>query len=374
MLRARFGRIVNVASVVGPRANPGQANYAASKAGLIGLTKTVAVEVARRGVTVNAVAPGFIETELTADIPTRAARARSRAPRRHARGGRRLRPLPRLRRGRLRDRSDPDRRRRPDRLNRRTTRRPDAPHVTTEQVEATVDRRARRASAPSAESVTRDATFEELDVDSLDLVELAQIVEDEFGVELKGERHEGHQDGRRRRSTWWSSRAVMTAASSSPGSAPSRRSASAPARCTSAGPPASAGSRTASARCAEFEPTDALSRKEARRADRFTQLALAAADEAIAEAGWDDELPYDPERDRLRDRHRHRRPRHAREPARTSCASAAPAQVSPLAVPLMMGNAGRRRGGDAPRPARASPSASSRPARRAPTRSAPRCG
>jgi 3-oxoacyl-[acyl-carrier protein] reductase len=65
MLRARFGRIVNVASVVGPHANAGQANYAASKAGLIGLTKTVAVEVARRGVTVNAVAPGFVETALT---------------------------------------------------------------------------------------------------------------------------------------------------------------------------------------------------------------------------------------------------------------------------------------------------------------------
>jgi 3-oxoacyl-[acyl-carrier protein] reductase len=69
MLRARWGRIVNVASVVGPRANAGQANYAASKAGLIGLTKTVATEVARKGVTVNAVAPGFIETDMTADLP-----------------------------------------------------------------------------------------------------------------------------------------------------------------------------------------------------------------------------------------------------------------------------------------------------------------
>jgi 3-oxoacyl-[acyl-carrier protein] reductase len=65
MIRARFGRVVNIASVVGPRANAGQANYAASKAGLIGFTKTVAVEVARRGVTVNAVAPGFVETHLT---------------------------------------------------------------------------------------------------------------------------------------------------------------------------------------------------------------------------------------------------------------------------------------------------------------------
>lgn len=65
MLRARFGRVINIASVVGLRANAGQANYAASKAGLIGFTKTVAVEVARRGVTVNAVAPGFVETQLT---------------------------------------------------------------------------------------------------------------------------------------------------------------------------------------------------------------------------------------------------------------------------------------------------------------------
>jgi 3-oxoacyl-[acyl-carrier protein] reductase len=68
MLRARFGRIVNVASVVGLRANAGQANYAASKAGLIGFTKTVAVEVARRGITVNAVAPGFVETKLTEGV------------------------------------------------------------------------------------------------------------------------------------------------------------------------------------------------------------------------------------------------------------------------------------------------------------------
>jgi 3-oxoacyl-[acyl-carrier protein] reductase len=69
MVRQRYGRIVNVASIVGQRANAGQANYAASKAGLIGMTKTIAVEVARRGVTVNAVAPGFIETDMTEDLP-----------------------------------------------------------------------------------------------------------------------------------------------------------------------------------------------------------------------------------------------------------------------------------------------------------------
>jgi 3-oxoacyl-[acyl-carrier protein] reductase len=68
MMRARFGRVVNVASVAGLRANPGQANYSASKAGVIGFTKTVAAEVARRGVTVNAVAPGLIETDFTQDV------------------------------------------------------------------------------------------------------------------------------------------------------------------------------------------------------------------------------------------------------------------------------------------------------------------
>jgi len=68
MIRERFGRVINIASVVGPRANAGQANYAAAKAGLIAMTKTVAVEVARRGVTVNAIAPGLIETDMTADL------------------------------------------------------------------------------------------------------------------------------------------------------------------------------------------------------------------------------------------------------------------------------------------------------------------
>jgi 3-oxoacyl-[acyl-carrier protein] reductase len=70
MIRQRWGRIVNVSSIVGLTGNPGQANYAASKAGLIGFTRTVAVEVARRGVTVNAVAPGLIETEMTDGIAT----------------------------------------------------------------------------------------------------------------------------------------------------------------------------------------------------------------------------------------------------------------------------------------------------------------
>ena len=68
MMRARAGRIVNISSVVGLRANPGQANYAAAKAGLIALTRTAAVEVARRGITINAVAPGWIDTDMTAGV------------------------------------------------------------------------------------------------------------------------------------------------------------------------------------------------------------------------------------------------------------------------------------------------------------------
>jgi 3-oxoacyl-[acyl-carrier protein] reductase len=68
MIRARYGRVINVASVVGPRANPGQSNYAAAKAGLIAMSNTIAVEVARRGVTVNTLAPGLIATDMTAGV------------------------------------------------------------------------------------------------------------------------------------------------------------------------------------------------------------------------------------------------------------------------------------------------------------------
>lgn len=68
MLRQRWGRIVNVSSVVAEHANPGQANYAAAKAGLLGLTRTIAREMARKGITCNAVLPGLVVTEMTEDV------------------------------------------------------------------------------------------------------------------------------------------------------------------------------------------------------------------------------------------------------------------------------------------------------------------
>ncbi len=72
MMKQRYGRIINITSVVGVIGNPGQANYVASKAGLIGLTKAVAKELASRGITVNAVAPGYVETDMTASLSDKA--------------------------------------------------------------------------------------------------------------------------------------------------------------------------------------------------------------------------------------------------------------------------------------------------------------
>jgi 3-oxoacyl-[acyl-carrier protein] reductase len=72
MMKQRYGRIINISSVVGVCGNPGQANYVASKAGIIGLTKAVARELASRNITVNAVAPGYIDTDMTGDLGEKA--------------------------------------------------------------------------------------------------------------------------------------------------------------------------------------------------------------------------------------------------------------------------------------------------------------
>ena len=75
MMKAKYGRIVNLSSVVALRGNPGQVNYCASKAGVIGMTKSLAKELAGRGITVNAVAPGYIATDMTAALPEQAREA-----------------------------------------------------------------------------------------------------------------------------------------------------------------------------------------------------------------------------------------------------------------------------------------------------------
>ena len=116
MMRRRFGRIIGITSVVGVTGNPGQANYAASKAGMIGMTKSLGAGIAKRGITVNCVAPGFIATPMTDKLNDKQREAILQhgpgRPARRRRRGRRGGGLSGLRRGRLRHRPDPARERR----------------------------------------------------------------------------------------------------------------------------------------------------------------------------------------------------------------------------------------------------------------------
>ena len=116
MMRERWGRIINITSVVAEAGNAGQANYVASKAGLIGLTKSLAQEMASRNITVNAVAPGFIETDMTAvcsqELKDKLLAAIPLKTLRQARGRRRGRAIPGQRRGRLHHRPRAQRQRR----------------------------------------------------------------------------------------------------------------------------------------------------------------------------------------------------------------------------------------------------------------------
>ena len=116
MMKQRSGRIISITSVVGAMGNAGQVNYAAAKAGLMGMTKALAREIGSRGITVNCVAPGFIDTDMTAGLPEEhkaALLAQIPLGRLGGRSGDRRRlPLPRERCGRLRDGHDPARQRR----------------------------------------------------------------------------------------------------------------------------------------------------------------------------------------------------------------------------------------------------------------------
>ena len=115
MMKRRWGRIINVVSVVGFMGNPGQANYAASKAGIVGMTKSMAKELGSRGITANCVAPGYVETAMTADLPEKVVSeqiamvpaGRMGRPKRSPRRG-----FPRQRRSRVHERRDLARQRR----------------------------------------------------------------------------------------------------------------------------------------------------------------------------------------------------------------------------------------------------------------------
>ena len=352
MMRARAGRIVNVASVVGLRANPGQANYAAAKAGLIALTRNAAVEVARRGITINAVAPGWIDTDD--DRGRRPDAAGARFPARRAGTAEEVAACVRFLTsdaGRLCDRRGAIRRRRPGRmtaqLNSELTE--GAQHVSDHRTGGDPRRRDACELRPRRRARSRaSATFEELDIDSLDLVELAQVVEEEYGVVLKGEdmkdlKTVGDADrpDRRRGPAEWSRMPDKTQGrrhrARSGHAARDRRRAAARALGRRRG----RDRRRRRAPAATSSPSDHLSVKEARRLDRFAQFAArrrrrgdgagrlgrrraARMTRCGSAASWPPGIGGH---------------RHGRDPARRDARARAPGSVSPLGIPQYMPNA-----------------------------------
>ena len=207
MMRQRCGRIVNITSVIGAMGNAGQVNYAASKAGLIGLTKSLARELASRNITVNAVAPGFIDTAMTREpgetvrAKPCSSRSRSRASARRRRG--RGRRLPRCGAGPPTSRAGAPRQRRHVHLGTTRGRRHGCPEQHGGDRDASVEERVKEIIVEqlgvNAEQVAAEASFiDDLGADSLDTVELVMALEEEFGIEIPDEDAEKLTHRRRR--------------------------------------------------------------------------------------------------------------------------------------------------------------------------------
>ena len=180
MLKQRFGRIINISSVVGQMGNSGQANYAASKAGLIGFAKSVAREVASRGITVNVVVPGLIDTDMTRGGDLRGAwgldvEDSARPARDAGRGGRRS-MLPCIRQSSVYYRAGP--------WCERWLVHVGGVMIVAEKVKNIIVEQL----GVDEEEVTADASFvDDLGADSLDTVELVMAFEEEFGLEIPDE-------------------------------------------------------------------------------------------------------------------------------------------------------------------------------------------
>ncbi len=213
MMKRRWGRIINVSSVVGMMGNAGQANYAASKAGLIGFSKSLARELGSRSITVNVVAPGYIQTAMTENLPEASREELHRLDRAQAAGhggGHRLGgALPGERRGGVRHRPHAQRIGRAVYLEEfdglwadlyvrtpgRVRAEPANPRMVKEGRSMAVAERVKSIIVEQLgvdeEEVTLEASFtDDLGADSLDIVELVMAFEEEFGIEIPDEEAE----------------------------------------------------------------------------------------------------------------------------------------------------------------------------------------